>query len=131
MLTYDVRYRCYISNNIPFVRYKYRRVGMFFWQKRKQAIDDFALKYWKDKYYDADIDDIGGYNRVRIMRDIIDNEYDGSVENYIEAMLEFEIMSDLIEKRGDYETREISLSFITDGCVRTTIGIKNKKNTGA
>ena len=67
------------------------------------------------------------YNRVRTMREILDKEYNGNLRNYVRAMVEFEVMSDLIDKEEDYDTREISLSFVTDGWERTTVRVKRKE----
>ena len=61
-----------------------------------------------------------------------DKEYNGNLRNYVRAMVEFEIMSDLIDKEEDYDTREISLSFVTDGWERTTVRLKGStEKTGA
>ena len=65
------------------------------------------------------------YNRMRIMRDILDREYKGNLKNYVKAMVEFEIMSDLIDNEEDYDAQEICLSFVTDGWERTTVRVKN------
>lgn len=131
MLTYEVQYRCYISNlypNLPFIRYRYRRSGKLFWEKKEQVFFDwFASEYWKTEYYDENVNRISAYNRVRIMRRILDNKYGGSLKNYVRAMVEYEIMSDLIDKEEDYATQEICLSFITDGWERTSVRLKRKE----
>lgn len=99
-----------------------------FWEKKEQVFFDwFASKHWKAEYYGKNIDRIAVYNQVRIMRRILGNEYGGSLKNYVRAMVEYEIMSDLIDKEEDYETQEICLSFITDGWERTTVRLKRKE----
>ena len=87
-------------------------------------LDQFASEYWKDKYYDDDLSRMATYHRVHTMREILDKEYGGNLRGYVKAMVEFEIMSDLIDKEEDYDTREISLSFVTDGWERTTVRVK-------
>lgn len=131
MLTYEVQYKCYLSElypNLPFIRYRYRRSEKVFWEKKAQAyLDQFASEYWRNEYYDEDPSRMATYNRVRTMREILDKEYDGNLRNYVRAMVEFEIMSDLIDKEEDYDTHEISLSFVTDGWERTTVRLKRKE----
>lgn len=127
MATYEVQYKCYLCKlypNLPFVRYKYRRSGSVFWEKQRRTyIDQFAFEHWKNEYYNDNINEIATYDRVRIMRDILDKEYNGDLRNYMKAMVEFEITNDLIDKEDD-NTREISLSFVTDGWQRISIKLK-------
>lgn len=131
MITYEIQFKCYLPevyvSRVPVIQYRYRRSGNVFWEKKDiVAIDHFALRYWKKEYYDEDQNKMAAYNRVRIMREILDKEYNGNLRKYVRAMVEFEIMSDLIDKE-DYDTREISLSFVTDGWERTTVRLKRKE----
>ena len=132
MTTYEVQFKCYLPevyvSRVPVIKYRYRRNGKVFWEKKDiVAIDHFASQYWKKEYYGEDPSEMPTYNRVRTMREILDKEYNGNLRNYVRAMVEFEIMSDLIDKEEDYDTREISLSFVTDGWERTTVRLKRKE----
>ena len=128
-MIYEVQYKCCLSEfypELPLIRYRYRRSGRFFWEKKLSAyLDRFASEHWQNEYYDEDPDRMTAYNRVRTMREILDKEYGGNLKNYVRAMVEFEIMSDLIDKEKDCDTREISLSFLTDGWEETTVRVEN------
>ena len=129
MLTYEVQYRCYLSelhHDLPFIHYRYRKSGKIFWEHSDRVpIDQFAAEHWKNEYYDGKAVRMTLYNRMRIMRDILDRDYKGNLKNYVKAMVEFEIMSDLIDNEEDYDAQEICLSFVTDGWERTTVRVKN------
>lgn len=87
------------------------------------------MRHWKREYYDGRLvvpNLMPEHERMCIIRDVINNEYDGSLKNYVKAMVEYEIMSELIEQSGDYETMEISLSFVTNGWKRTTVRLERK-----
>lgn len=134
METYEVMYKCclpdYCHSVVPEIHYKYRKCGKFLWKKKRVDIDRFAMRHWKREYYDnrlvvANLMPV--HERVYIMRDILNNEYSDSLKNYVKAMVEYEIMSELIEQSEDYETMEICLSFVTDGWKRTTVRLERKE----
>jgi len=125
MVTYEVQYKCYLPDSylpqMPQICYRYRKIGKVFWEKKQVVdIDHYALSRWSYEYYDdmlcSQINE-----RVRIMRSILDKEYNGYLINYVEAMVEYEIMSDLINKEEERDTLNISLSFVTNGWKRTTV----------
>lgn len=133
MTTYEVMYKCYLpvycDSLVPQIYYKYRKCGKILWKKKRVDIDRFAMRHWKKGYYDSRLvvpNLIPEHERMCIIRDVINNEYDGSLKNYVKAMVEYEIMSELIEQSGDYETMEISLSFVTNGWKRTTVRLERK-----
>lgn len=133
MTTYEVMYKCYLPvccySLVPQIYYKYRKCGKILWKKKRVDIDRFAMRHWKKGYYDGRLvvpNLIPEHERMCIIRDVINNEYDGSLKNYVKAMVEYEIMSELIEQSGDYETMEISLSFVTNGWKRTTVRLERK-----
>lgn len=132
MMTYEVQYKCYLPelyvSYIPIIKYRYRKSGSVFWEKRDTVvIDQFAAQHWKKEYYTESPERMVTYDRMRTMQEIIDKRYNGNLKNYVKAMVEFEIMSDLIDKEEEYETLEISLSFVTDGWERTTVRVKRKE----
>ena len=134
MTTYEVQFKCYLPevyvSRVPVIKYRYRRNGKVFWEKKDiVAIDHFASQYWKKEYYGEDPSEMPTYNRMLTMREIIDREYGGSLKNYVRAMVEFEIMSDLIDREEELDTLQISLSFVTDGWERTTVRLKRKEHS--
>ncbi len=135
MTTYEVMYKCCLPDCyhsvVPEIRYKRRKSGKLLWKKKRVDIDCFAMRHWKE-YYDDSLklvvaNSMPVYERVYIMRNILNNEYDGSLKNYVKAMVEYEIMSELIEQSEDYETTEICLSFVTNGWQHTTVRLKRKE----
>lgn len=118
MVNYEVQFKCYLSktNHTPFIQYKYRKSGKIFWEKNEVvAIDRFASRYWNYEYYDAYDGAPSAADRIRIMRKILDDRYHGKLINYVRAMVEHEIMNELINKEEEYETLDISLTFVTNG----------------
>lgn len=134
MTTYEIMYKCclhdYYHSVVPEIHYKYRKSGNLLWKKKRVDIDRFAMRHWKKEYYDDRLvvaSSMPVHERVCIMRDILDNEYGGSLKNYVKAMVEYEIMIELIEQSEDYETTEIFLSFVTNGWQRTTVRPERKE----
>lgn len=134
MATYEVMYKCclpdYCHSVVPEIHYKYRECGKFLWKKKRVDIDRFAMRHWKKEYYDNRLvvpNLMPVHERVYIMRDILNNEYSDSLKDYVKAMVEYEIMSELIEQSEDYETTEICLSFVTNGWKRTTVRLGRKE----
>ncbi len=131
MLTYEVQYKCYLSAlypGLPIIRYRYRRSGKVFWEEKGEVpIDHFAAGHWMGAYYDDDLSRMGMYDRVRIMREILDEEYNGNLGEYVRSMVEFWIMNDSAVEEETHDIREISLSFVTDGWERTTVRLNRKE----
>lgn len=130
-MTYEVQYKCYLSeclpglynSYIPIIKYRYKKSGQVFWEKKDSTvIDHFAAQYWKKEYYNnRSPEAMVTYDRMHTMREILDKQYGGKLRNYVKAIVEFEIMSNLIDKEEERDTLEISLSFLTDGWERTTV----------
>ena len=143
MTTYEIQYKCYLAGELasillgfhpgtPVLRYRYRKLERGTWERQEWIpLDLFATRLWASKYYDGDPDSISAADRIRIMRDILDEEYGGNLGNYIRAMVEFEIISDLIDKEEDREVLDIALSFVTNGWRRTGVDLirKNRDET--
>lgn len=133
MITYEVQFKCYLPevyvSRVPVIQYRYRRSGKVLWEKKDiVAIDHFASQYWEKEYYDEEPNEMVAYNRMLTMREIVDKKYGGSLKNYVRAMVEFEIMSDLIDREEELDTLQISLSFVTDGWECTTVRLKGKEH---
>lgn len=100
----------------------------------KDNVMDVALEYGTYDALEAKLDNVV-QERAKIvfakytMREIIDRKYGGSLKNYVRAMVEFEIMSDLIDREEELDTLQISLSFVIDGWERTTVRLKRKEHS--
>ena len=150
-MIYQLRYKCDFKYDsyLPHITYKYRKIGKFFWEKKCTIpIDDFAYFKWKNEYYEFDrhchgrsdsavtqrqnLDGMLAYSRMCIMRNILDEKYDGNLESYVKSMVEFDIMADMIREDINKEAFDICLSFVTDGWKTTTVEVKETaENTGA
>ena len=134
-MIYQLRYKCDFKYDsyLPHITYKYRKIGKFFWEKKCTIpIDDFAYFKWKNEYYEFDRHGMLAYSRMCIMRNILDEKYDGNLESYVKSMVEFDIMADMIKEDMNKETFDICLSFVTDGWKTTTVRVKETaENTGA
>lgn len=128
MLTYEVQYKCLLSPwNMPTIHYRYRKSGKFFWERKDRVlIDDFAWLHCEEYYADNDYTApsfIPMYERMSIMRKIIDERYNGRLVNYINAMVEYEIVDGLIQNNEDSEAIELAMSFVSNEWNTTTIRI--------
>lgn len=128
-MVYELKYKCGFSDYyVPHITYKYRKAGKFLWEaKDTTEIDHFAYSKWKNEYYEFNYKDMSRYSRMCTMRNILDEKYNGSLENYVKAMVEFEIMVNLIKADMDKETFDICLSLVTDGWEKTTIKLDIKE----
>ena len=127
---YDVQYNSYLSSiypNLPVVNYRYKKSGKALWERKETVvIDDFASRYWKNEYYN---EFVAYERRIYIIKEVIDKEYNGSLESYIRAMVRFEIMSDLINKGYDPDAQEIAISLVTDGWKSTEVELYVDEDT--
>ena len=84
-------------------------------------LDQFSRHHWREEYYPDGDGSMLTYNRLTTMRKILDEKYHGYLRNYVKAMVEYEIMNDVIEREKDLDAVEVALSFITDGWEQTSV----------
>ena len=138
-MVYQVKYKCHLEldisgNFVPVITYKYKREDKRRWKKKKERpIDHFAYFEFDKEYYGSRAGGIDSYlymdvyDRMKIMRRIIDDRYSGSFEEYVKDMVKFDIESNQVLNTMEYEAFNIALSFTTDGWKGTTIALVDKE----
>lgn len=143
-MVYQVKYKCRLEsdisgNFIPAIIYKYKREDKKHWKKKEERpIDHFAYFKWDKEYYGSRAGGtnsylyMSAYDRMKIIRSIIDDKYSGSLEEYVKAMVKFDIEVSQVRDIMEYEALDIALSFTTGGWKGTTVQVdKLSENTGA
>lgn len=143
-MVYKVKYKCRLEldisgNFVPVITYKYKREDKKRWKKKEERpIDHFAYFEFDREYYGSHAGGtnsylyIDVYNRMKIMRRIIDDKYSGSLEEYVKAMVKFDIEANQVRDIMECEALDIALSFTTGGWKGTTVQVdKLSENTGA